>query len=148
MRGSTGFLLPADEQSAVAVEPGEGAFHDSAFGSLGGVLGEAVGFFVAGFDGWGDVEDLADLDDGLLAVAAVKADDALLGRGGVGGFVGRRGSRRRAGSRECWQRQSRWRGDTASVHQEAPFRALFRSVGGVGAGIGGGRPRLRGDEDG
>jgi hypothetical protein len=128
-----GFLLPSDEQSAVAVEPGEGAFHDPAVCVLGGLVGESGGFVVACFDDRGEVEGVADVDGGALAVSAVKADHPTCWGWGVGfellrvkclaeeQEVGGVGGADHDGG-----------GDTAAVYQEAAFGAVFGSVGGLG----------------
>jgi len=100
-------------------------------------VGESGGFVVACFDDRGDVEGVADVDGGALAVSAVKADHPTCWGWGVGfellrveclaeeqevGGVG-------GADHDCG-------GDTAAVYQEAAFGAVRGSVGGVGAGVG------------
>jgi hypothetical protein len=133
-----GFLLPADQESAVAVEPGEGAFHDPAFRLLGGVLGQAGGFVVAGFDERRHSERVAQFDHGPLAIAAVEADDAT-GRGEADRGMHLLGV-------ECLSHQQEVGhvgggdddrgGDAPAVYQETAFRTLLGSVSGIGAGVG------------
>ena len=132
-----GFLLPSDEESAVAVEPGEGAFDDPAVCVLGGVVGESGRFVVACFDDRGDVEGVADFDHRALAIAAVKAHNASALRQ-VGGFellgIERLAQQQEVGGVGCGDHDRG--GDAAAVYQETAFRAVLGSVGGVGAGVG------------
>ena len=128
-----GVFLPADEQAAEAVEPGVGALDDPAAGAIARLVLERVGLVAAGADVGGEAELAYELVHLAVVVAAVEAD--------AGCVLERVGESDRDRVEGCAQellvadvgacdRQSEWY--PGRVGEQAPLRALFGSVSGIG----------------
>ena len=79
-----GFLAPADEEAAEAVEPGVGALDDPAAGAKAGLPFDRLRLLAAAADVRGERELVGEGVDLLVVVGAVEAEPLRLLLGGRG----------------------------------------------------------------
>jgi hypothetical protein len=127
-----GFLRPADEEAAEAVEPGVGALDDPAAGAEAGLALERLRFLAAGADVRGEAELVDERAHLVVVVALVQAEPLRPLRSGLRP-LDRDRLDRLSDQLEVVQVCARWRDperDALALAEEAPFRPfLALSVG-------------------